>query len=425
MFGHTRRGEIINVIMLVTAIFAAIMVLVVILFKTQYERADLYLENTIERAYSKVLIAAPEGASAIEHAMADAGVIGFGYYTVNGEPRYLWGDSPHKELPFSFFENTNVPYFKESNVIGYDAELGIVECIRYFSPGATKEDFDTIPFDVLAGDQTNYVIYMSLMGSEYIATVRNLGVWSAIAMTIVAILYVVFLFILLQNIKFRDRLREQESLVALGQAARTLTHEIKNPLSAITLQAALLKRTAPDEIQEDLQVITNESERLSRLSSKIADFLRNPVGEKELINLESFVMSIIAITNKGIPFIVDSSASPESLIMFDPDRLRSVIENVIINAIQANDGSIEGMEVELSYSKREKSYALSIRDRGCGISPENMKKVFNPFFTTKVHGSGIGLSIARQFLKASGGSLSLEPRKDGGTEVTLYFKKNV
>ena len=210
----------------------------------------------------------------------------------------------------------------------------------------------------------------------------------------------------------------------MGQAARTLTHEIKNPLSAIKLQAALLKRTAPVEIQDDLEVITSESERLSRLSSKVAEFLKNPVGEVEEINLEEFVKDIVEITNRHIPFISSMASEEEPMIMFDSDRLRSVIENVVINAIQSKDGDVEGMEIELGNLKKEKSYVLTIRDRGCGIKSEDVRKVFDPFYTTKVHGSGIGLSISKQFLKAAGGSIAIEPRKGGGTEVILIFKKS-
>lgn len=421
----SRKNETISVILLVTVVFAVITVLVIVLFKTQYESTDLSLENRIERAYSKLLIAAQEGSSAINKAMEDSDVVGFGYYSVSGEPRLIFGSNIHTELPFSFFSNTNVPYFKESNVIGYDEKAGTVECIRYFSPGASKEDFDKIPFSELAGEDTSFVIYMSLLGADYIASVRSLGISSAIAMTIVATLYVVLLSILLQNVRYRDRLREQESLVALGQAARTLTHEIKNPLSAITLQAALLRRTAPSEIQEDINVITVEAERLSRLSAKVAEFLKNPIGELEDVDLEIAVHEIILVTNKSIPFIVDESVDERPVILFDKDRLRSVIENVIINAIQSKNGDIEGMDILLSYVNREKAYHLAVRDRGCGISNENLKKVFDPFFTTKVHGSGIGLSIARQFIKAAGGSLSIEARKGGGTEVVLIFKKKV
>lgn len=424
MFSSSRKNETISVIILTTAVFAAIMFLVVVLFKTQYNQAELSLENEIERTFSKLLVAAQEGPEAIEEVVNSSNVIGFGYYTTAGEPRYLWGDVLHTELPFSFFADTNVPYFKESNVIGYDAERGVVECIRYFSPGASNEDFDTIPFNELLSDKTKYVIYMSMKDTEYITTVKNLGVGSSLSMSFVAVVYILFLFVLLQNVKFRYRLREQESLVALGQAARTLTHEIKNPLSAITLQTALMRRTAPASMQDDIAVIVKETDRLSRLTSKVAEFLRNPSGEAELVNLADFVRAVISVTNKDIPFIVELNVPVESLIVFDPDRLRSVIENVIINAIQSNNGDIEGMEINLSYNKKEKAYALAVRDRGCGIKPEDMSKVFDPFFTTKVHGSGIGLSISRQFLKAAGGSISIDSRSGGGTEVVLYFRDN-
>ena len=88
------------------------------------------------------------------------------------------------------------------------------------------------------------------------------------------------------NRRYRETIAKQESLVNLGQAARTLTHEIKNPLSAITIQLALLKKTLPEEYISDLVVIDQELKRLSQLTNKVSDFLRNPLGEPQIVELD-------------------------------------------------------------------------------------------------------------------------------------------
>jgi len=220
------------------------------------------------------------------------------------------------------------------------------------------------------------------------------------------------------NRKYRQTLAKQENLVNLGEAARTLAHEIKNPLSAITLQMALLKKTLPESSRDDLMVVDQEVRRLTQLTNKVSDFLRNPIGNPERIDVALLIDSLRHTFFDSVR-IVPHSLHP-AYISFDPERARSVFENLIKNALESCQDHDPEVEVEITKDRRRMCH-IYIRDRGEGIAEENMEKIFDPFFTTKIHGSGIGLSICRQFVKARGGNLKLYAREGGGTVAEVIL----
>ena len=111
--------------------------------------------------------------------------------------------------------------------------------------------------------------------------------------------------------------------------------------------------------------------------------------------------------------------SGEYFVFFDKERFRSVFENIIKNAFESMDGMSEHL-VEIAFSPGRKGIVrIFIRDRGCGIKEDEKAKIFDPFYTTKIHGSGIGLAISKQFIEASGGQIALRKRDGGGTEVEV------
>ena len=110
-------------------------------------------------------------------------------------------------------------------------------------------------------------------------------------------------------------------------------------------------------------------------------------------------------------------------MLADVDRLRSVVENLLRNAIESMDDYLEKSPVEVALSSEGKKVTLSILDRGSGVSAEQKKRIFDPFFTSKTKGSGIGLFVSRRFIEATGGSLSLHSRKGDGTEARIVFNK--
>ncbi|MFA6707557.1 MAG: HAMP domain-containing sensor histidine kinase, partial [Sphaerochaetaceae bacterium] len=202
---------------------------------------------------------------------------------------------------------------------------------------------------------------------------------------------------------------------------RTLAHEIKNPLSAITIQMALMRKQLPEETKTELAAIDQEVQRLILLTNKVSDFLRNSLGQPEEIDLYSCIESIIQTFPVSINLI--KTAGAPAKIWFDPDRARSVFENLVKNAIESCEGRDPEVEIEVVMDKK-RLYRIFIRDRGDGIPAVLMDKIFDPFFTTKIHGSGIGLAICRQFVRARGGDVRLFARENGGTVTEVILPKD-
>jgi two-component system sensor histidine kinase HydH len=262
------------------------------------------------------------------------------------------------------------------------------------------------------------VLYLHFDGKDYYhreMVIMMIGIISSL--TLIG-LFLLVLSIYRNNRRYRVTLAKQENLVNLGQAARTLAHEIKNPLSAITIQLALLKKTMPKENAQDLLLIEQEVQRLTQLTNKVSDFLRNPLGTPVNVDLTELFSSLIKTFDKPIRFVSEQHQQ----IVIDSDRARSVFENLLKNAVES--GRDPQVEVHITSDKRGFAHVY-VMDRGEGIRNTDAKKIFDPFFTTKIHGSGIGLSISQQFVKARGGYIRLYGRDGGGTIAEVVLPKSI
>ena len=359
-----------------------------------------------------MIVALQRGEEVIPVAFQNRKVLGFGYYTHTGSPIYTWGDA-YRILPFSMFDDSSSI---ADTMISYDSETGIIECMRYV---------ESITFDLdnlfrRSGEMLELpdIVYLSFDASVFFERIAITRVVSGCAFAVVIILYFLIMRILRENRRIRETMRKQENLISLGEAARTLTHEIKNPLSAITIQLAILKREVRPEVLPDLMIIDHEMERLRKLTNRVSEFLRNPIGQPEMVNLVEEVESLVPLFHGSVRVVGPKIA--KAYVFFDKDKLRSVIENLMKNAVEACDGMDVDVEVEVTADSTG-DFHLFVRDRGCGIKAEDQKRIFDPFFTTKINGSGIGLSISNQFIKAAGGSLRLYSRDGGGTTAEAVF----
>jgi len=216
----------------------------------------------------------------------------------------------------------------------------------------------------------------------------------------------------LRNLEYRLRIEEQKSLVILGTAASTLAHEIKTPIMSIRLQTGILERLFPGTAAKEIGIINSEVERLSLLSYRINDYLREPTGKPAAIDPATVAREVgQRMFGKDI---VASKA--ETLILMDPERLRSVLENLLRNASES--GSSES-EIVVEFLRENGKAVIDVLDRGRGIAAEDRKKLFKTFFTTKSRGSGIGLTICRRFVESAGGTISLDGRPDGGVRARI------
>lgn len=227
--------------------------------------------------------------------------------------------------------------------------------------------------------------------------------------------------------------KEIESWIRL---IRVLSHEIMNSVAPITsLSDTLLtlhrKSDSPEDSLElkqntmnGLQVISETGKGLISFVESYRKFTRIPEPAKEYIDLSEFIHRMIILCSME-PYFgnvkIDTDIRPEGLKIYaDPNLLGQVLLNIIKNAIQAMKDQQDCRIIITAGQGPDGSVSLKIADNGPGIPPEILNEIFIPFFTTKEEGSGIGLSIARQIMRAHGGSIKVES-VPGRTAFTLVI----
>ena len=419
-FSRAKRERLIVIASLSVA-FLALLTLVIVLASSLFITERLKLVNEIEKNFNNVVFELQRGNFNPYSFLSEKRVKGIALYDSRGSIMVSYGQV-YNMLPIaSISEEANKN--EDNNIIRLNFKSNTMEYTRLLRVPLVISD---VNYD---GDSRRYfpsslidyttIMYIAFDASSYLTSIKVLMFCTVVILLGILFLYVFVIRTYLENRRYKAQMVKQENLVNLGQAARTLTHEIKNPLSAITIQIALLKRQLKDsEYLEEVELISKEVQRLIQLTNRVSDFLKNPEGQPEEIDVVEMINSLIPLFSYEIKVLPESQKS--ATILFDRDRLRSVLENLLKNAIESCEGRDPKVEVEITLDRRN-IYHIFIRDRGDGIKKGDTEKLFDPFFTTKIHGSGIGLSISRQFLRARGGDIKLYPRPDGGSvaEVTI------
>ena len=419
-FSRAKRERLIVIASLSVA-FLALLTLVIVLASSLFITERLKLVNEIEKNFNNVVFELQRGNFNPYSFLSEKRVKGIALYDSRGSIMVSYGQV-YNMLPIaSISEEANKN--EDNNIIRLNFKSNTMEYTRLLRVPLVISD---VNYD---GDSSRYfpsslidyttIMYIAFDASSYLTSIKVLMFCTVVILLGILFLYVFVIRTYLENRRYKAQMVKQENLVNLGQAARTLTHEIKNPLSAITIQIALLKRQLKDsEYLEEVELISKEVQRLIQLTNRVSDFLKNPEGQPEEIDVVEMINSLIPLFSYEIKVLPESQKS--ATILFDRDRLRSVLENLLKNAIESCEGRDPMVEVEITLDRRN-IYHIFIRDRGDGIKKGDTEKLFDPFFTTKIHGSGIGLSISRQFLRARGGDIKLYPRPDGGSvaEVTI------
>ena len=218
-----------------------------------------------------------------------------------------------------------------------------------------------------------------------------------------------------------DQLNQAERLAVLGEMVAGVSHEIKNPLGIIRSTAELLtEKSACDESQKKLSsIIIEESGRLNDIVTDFLDFARPQEPNFQDCHLEEIIdrnLSFLQseLDKKNISVNNDDLNNRHYTIEADPALLYRALLNIFINAIQSmkNGGSIT-----IKIEEEKENYKVEVQDTGTGISKENLKKIFNPFFTTKEKGSGLGLAIVKKIIEGHKGEAWIESKEGMGTKV--------
>ncbi len=218
----------------------------------------------------------------------------------------------------------------------------------------------------------------------------------------------------------RTRALEAERAEAFRESARRFAHELKNPLTPIRFAVERLRRLAPDELRDTVDVLAEESARLDTMARSFAQFGRLPDGPAAGIDVAELVARVARSTvpERLSLDVICEAALPLVIGYYEP--LVRAVTNVLINAVDASgpEGRI-AVRVTREHATDCECVQISITDSGCGVSPERLVHMFEPYVTTKPGGTGLGLAIARQTMEAHHGSISATSRVGVGTTMSL------
>lgn len=221
-----------------------------------------------------------------------------------------------------------------------------------------------------------------------------------------------------------ERLRRADRLSAVGQLSAGLAHEIRNPLASIEGAARVLQKgdAAEDLKHEFLGIIQKECRRLNRLLTDLLDFARPRLPERRDVNIAGIIESVINLAghSAGKNHVTITNCVPQNLHLLrcDPEQISQVLLNLVINGIQSMP---DGGEILLSANHRGQNLVIQVRDQGMGVPSENLNQIFDPFYTTKDDGTGLGLSVANQIVAQHGGSISAERNADRGMTFSVVL----
>jgi signal transduction histidine kinase len=225
--------------------------------------------------------------------------------------------------------------------------------------------------------------------------------------------------------EMQNELAHANRVATMGQLTASIAHEIKQPIAAARTYAAaalrFLGKSPPDvaEVREALTCIVNQTDRASDVVDRIGSLFKKAPPRKEVVDLNAAILELTALTRSeaiktGVT-VGTQLADELPRIQCDRVQLQQVMLNLIVNAIQSMSGVADGdRELHIStVSIEPEGVCVAVRDTGPGLSPESLSRLFEPFYTTKPEGMGMGLSICRSIIEAHGGRLwatRCEPR---------------
>ncbi len=231
-----------------------------------------------------------------------------------------------------------------------------------------------------------------------------------------------------------SEIEKAQRMAAWREVARRIAHEVKNPLTPIQLSAQRLKKRYGDKVARDdgqvfeecTNLIINQVEELKRLVNEFSSFARMPASNPTPNNINQIIEESIGLykeaqANVKITFN-DSTEVP--IFKVDKEQMKRVMINLLDNAIAAIDGDGE-IVIDLSYDKEQEMVRIEVSDNGKGIPPEHKMRLFEPYFSTKEHGTGLGLTIASTIISDHNGFIRVQDNKPHGTKFVIELPVRV
>jgi two-component system sensor histidine kinase PilS (NtrC family) len=233
-----------------------------------------------------------------------------------------------------------------------------------------------------------------------------------------------------------EEMKKKEKLASIGELAASMAHEIRNPLAALSGSMQVLNRELKleDENRRLMEIALKEAERLNMIITTFLKYARPMPLNKKRCSLHDLLEDTLSLLRNSPDYrddisLVTSFTKGKVWIMMDPDQIKQVFWNVVLNAIEAmpqgGQLAIETRKLKTVHrlvNQRPGSSIVEVRftDTGVGITPEELERIFYPFFTTKQKGSGLGLSIVHRIIEEHGGRILVESKPGQGT--TMVFQ---
>ncbi|MFH2115036.1 MAG: HAMP domain-containing sensor histidine kinase [Spirochaetota bacterium] len=234
----------------------------------------------------------------------------------------------------------------------------------------------------------------------------------------------------------QKRLDSQERLALLGQAARTISHEIQSPLAALDLHRQLAEKKLAEnlaaidvdtekttaEILRHLKIMATESARIRSVIRNVRKLIHPELGKPEPIDLAQFAADLIQ--RFPLPDGQSLELDPgnvQTLAYIDPTHLASILENLLNNSVQSQSQKGVNLPIRIALARDHAWVRLAVHDSGTGLDKYQLAHAFDPFFSAKPEGSGLGLSLARTLVRNAGGDLELQGHGRQGCSAILVL----
>lgn len=226
--------------------------------------------------------------------------------------------------------------------------------------------------------------------------------------------------------RLQDQMKQKEKLAAIGQLAAGIAHEIRNPLAGISGSIELLSQeaTSPDD-QKLMRIILKEIDRLNLLITDFLDYSKpenRPDQKVDLsLILDEIIQNIKNSSHMSQNTQIITQLTHASILGFS-DKLKQAFLNIIVNAVQAMKEQSQPI-LKISMHADGDKIKVTIQDNGSGMTPETQRRIFEPFYTTKSKGTGLGMAMTHKILESHGADTQIESQPGQGTIFNIIFKK--
>ncbi|MFZ8937781.1 MAG: ATP-binding protein [Nitrosopumilaceae archaeon] len=359
-------------------------------------------------------------------------VISTQMYSEDGDLIGMWGGGMDLEFLTAYLDNfrdtntsiilvdSNDIIIADTNDVNYHGKAS--DDLLKFTPNSKIHVFDSElgvhVFHTTVKLQTKeWSLFETISENDFLVNEKQKKVEAYTLLGLMQVFLVLITYFIFKNVKKTHRLtqslqKNQEELIknerlsAIGELSAKIAHDIRNPLNNIKLSTDIIgKKISDEKLKRYFEKIDNNIFRISHQVNDVLDFLNNSQIKKEDINIRNLIKT--SIENISIPENISVEISDSVFkVNCDPVQMDRVISNLILNSIQAI-GAKKG-KITVSIEDKDSWCFITVEDSGIGIDPENKDKIFEPLFTTKTHGTGLGLSTVKNIVETHQGSIKVE-----------------